>query len=144
MPSLLRKLLPPPPHDLLDDLLLSYNEISMVCLNHLPRSRVIQNSTYIPGGCPVSDVKLFVDPPRPKKNADITVSFRPGFHLNPNDNITIVKHLSLSIGIVLYIHITSTLSDIGRLHFGSSNQWARPKLSTRATEHQYCGVSLQH
>jgi hypothetical protein len=53
-------------------------------------SAVINQSTYIPGGCPVSDVQLFVDPPRPKKNADLTVSFRPGFHLNPNDNITVI------------------------------------------------------
>mmetsp|Transcript_4648 Transcript_4648/g.5977 ORF Transcript_4648/g.5977 Transcript_4648/m.5977 type:complete len:708 (+) Transcript_4648:81-2204(+) len=52
-------------------------------------SSVINQSTAIPGGCPVSDVKLFVDPPRPKMNADITISFRPGFHLNPNDNITV-------------------------------------------------------
>mmetsp|Transcript_26309 Transcript_26309/g.34214 ORF Transcript_26309/g.34214 Transcript_26309/m.34214 type:complete len:591 (+) Transcript_26309:621-2393(+) len=56
---------------------------------HLFDVSVINQSTAIPGGCPVSDVKLFVDPPRPKMNADITISFRPGFHLNPNDNITV-------------------------------------------------------
>jgi len=47
-------------------------------------------SRYIPGGCPVTDTRLRLSPPRPKMITDITVSFRPGMHLNPRDNVTIV------------------------------------------------------
>jgi hypothetical protein len=51
---------------------------------------VINQSTYIPGGCPVTDTRLTLSPPRPKHLSDITVTFRPGMHLNPRDNITVV------------------------------------------------------
>jgi uncharacterized protein (DUF2344 family) len=76
---------------------------------------VINESTYIPGGCPITDVKLFVDPPRPKRNADITISFRPGFHLNPNDNITVV--MATTLGLIssllcFYFHMIKTHTSI--------------------------------
>jgi hypothetical protein len=50
---------------------------------------VINESTYIAGNCPVTDAKLQLAPPRPKYLTDMTISFRPGMHLNPMDNITI-------------------------------------------------------
>jgi len=50
---------------------------------------VINESTYISGGCPITDTKLRLEPPRPKHLSDLTLSFKPGMHLNPLDNVTV-------------------------------------------------------
>lgn len=60
-------------------------------LNHITAttSAVVNRSTFVLGGCPVTDAKVDLDPPIPKRFTDITLSFTLGMHLNPGDNITI-------------------------------------------------------
>jgi hypothetical protein len=50
---------------------------------------VINQSTYIAGGCPVTDTKLRLEPPRAKHLSDLSLTFRPGMHLGPYDNVTV-------------------------------------------------------
>jgi len=50
---------------------------------------IINESTAISGGCPLTDATLRLQPPIPKNAGELTIGFRTGCQLGPFDNITI-------------------------------------------------------
>ena len=96
---------------------------------------VVNQSTYIPGGCPVTDARLKVDPPRPKHLTDLTITFRPGMHLNPYDNITVVSTHQVTLllqrsthNLKTYISLFARPIDSRRFHFRQRFRCSRVRL----------------